>query len=186
MANIATTGGTTGTVTNFDVTTLSTALTGSADSFGVRYTGAVNIASAGSYTFWTGSDDGSGLWIDGVQVVSNDGDHSFVENSGTVSLSAGYHTIEIRFYENGGTETLTANYSGADTASVKTSLFASANVGRMVTETATVSVTVNAVNDAPVLTLSAYSGAFTEGGAALYDPVLRSPILTRLIFQAAT
>ncbi|MFO0923546.1 MAG: Ig-like domain-containing protein [Pirellulales bacterium] len=89
VANIPTTGGTTGVVNDFNVTTLSNTLTCSTDTFGVRYSGIINISTAGSYTFWTGSDDGSGLWIDGVQLVSNDGLHSFVENSAATTLTAG-------------------------------------------------------------------------------------------------
>ncbi|CAM5285942.1 hypothetical protein FALB51S_00431 [Frigidibacter albus] len=52
---------------------------GSGSYFGVQIFGAVNITTAGTYTFRTTSDDGSVLWIDGVKVVDNDGLHEFTD-----------------------------------------------------------------------------------------------------------
>src|SRR5690606_6522380 len=61
--------------------------------------------------FYTNSDDGSNLYIDGVKIVDNDGDHAMQERSGTVALTSGFHTIEVLFYENGGDEELQVSYS---------------------------------------------------------------------------
>ncbi|QSS98262.1 LamG-like jellyroll fold domain-containing protein [Psychroflexus sp. ALD_RP9] len=102
----------TGTISNFDVTSLANAATGSAETFSIRYTGKIKIDVAGAYTFYTNSDDGSKLFIDGVEIVDNDGDHPVQEESGVVSLSAGFHSIEILYYENGGLEELDVLYEG--------------------------------------------------------------------------
>ena len=46
------------------------------DEFAVRFTASISIAKEGRYTFYTTSDDGSRLLIDGRPVVNNDGEHS--------------------------------------------------------------------------------------------------------------
>ena len=41
--------------------------------------GYLDIPKSGGYRFWTESDDGSLLSIDGEMVVNNDGDHGMTE-----------------------------------------------------------------------------------------------------------
>ncbi|MCX7893546.1 MAG: PA14 domain-containing protein, partial [Burkholderiales bacterium] len=72
------------------------------DRFAVRWTGQIRIDVAGTYRFFTASDDGSRLFIDGVQVVNNGGLHAFQEASGQITLDAGYHDIRLEFVENFG------------------------------------------------------------------------------------
>ncbi len=112
--NIPTTGAlSTGQIANFNVGTLqNTVDPGDTDTFSIRYTGYIQIATAGSYTFYTTSDDGSKLYIDGTQIVNNDGDHGSQERSGSVTLTAGFHQIQVLFYENGGGEVLEVRYQG--------------------------------------------------------------------------
>jgi hypothetical protein len=82
------------------------------DFFAMRFRGNISIATTGTYTFYTNSDDGSKLYIDGVQIVDNDGLHGPQEISGTVSLTVGSHTIEITYFENSVGETLDVSYAG--------------------------------------------------------------------------
>ena len=112
--NIPTTGALgKGQVANFNVANLQNTFDpGDVDSYAIRYKGYIQIATAGSYTFYTNSDDGSKLFIDGVQIVNNDGIHPAQERSGVVNLSAGYHTITILFFEASGGESLTVQYQG--------------------------------------------------------------------------
>jgi hypothetical protein len=73
------------------------------DTFSVRWTGQVEAPASGSYTFFTTSDDGIRLWVNGQLLVDNWTDHAPVENSGVISLSAGQKVpIKIEYYENGG------------------------------------------------------------------------------------
>lgn len=72
------------------------------DQFVMRWRGSYNAPAAGSYTFSTRSDDGSMLYINGAVVVDNDGLHGARTESGTVTLTAGQHSIMILFFENGG------------------------------------------------------------------------------------
>lgn len=102
-----------GQIGNFNVAALQNMVDpGDTDTFSIRYTGYIQIATAGSYTFYTTSDDGSKLYINGVQVVNNDGDHGSQERSETVTLTKGLHPIMVLFYENGGGEVLEVRYQG--------------------------------------------------------------------------
>jgi cysteine-rich repeat protein len=89
------------------------------DDFAFRFSAYLRIASGGDYTFYTSSDDGSQLFIDGALVVDNDGLHGVVEESGVVTLPSGYHEIVVTMFERGGDEVLTASWAGPDTSGVK-------------------------------------------------------------------
>ena len=103
----------TGQVANFNVGNLqNTVDPGDTDSFAIRYTGYIQITTEGSYTFYTTSDDGSKLFVDGVQIVNNDGDHGSQERNGSVTLTTGFHRIQVLFYENGGGQVLEVRYQG--------------------------------------------------------------------------
>lgn len=78
-------------------------LIANASDFEVRWTGKFNAPSAGTYTFSTTSDDGSMLWIDGSNVVSNNAFQGLTTRSGTLSLSAGLHDIVVAYYQGNNT-----------------------------------------------------------------------------------
>ncbi len=149
--NLSSSGGLTGVATDFSVTSLATSLSGSSTTFGVIYTGIVNVTTAGTYTFTVGADDTARLFIDGAQVV-----FAFFSGgtSGAVSLGAGQHSLELRYAQDSGGAGLSASYSGPDTGTASTPLFSASAVGRLVSQTTTTNITVTAVNDAPVLTSS--------------------------------
>jgi len=70
--------------------------------FYVRWNGRIKIPRDAKYTFFTESDDGSRLWIDGKVVVDNGGVHPMEEKSGDVDLKAGEHDIKIELFQNDG------------------------------------------------------------------------------------
>ncbi len=70
--------------------------------FYVRWIGRIKIPRDTKYTFFTESDDGSRLWIDGKMVVDNGGVHPMEEKSGEVDLKAGDHDIKIELFQNDG------------------------------------------------------------------------------------
>ena len=80
--------------------------------FSIDYTAYIKIEVEGSYTFYTTSDDGSLLYIEGNLIVNNDNVHGPRERSGTIQLLPGYYEIKVRFYERSGGEELTVSYSG--------------------------------------------------------------------------
>jgi len=73
-----------------------------ADHFYARWSGRIKIPRDGKYTFFTESDDGSRLWIDGKVVVDNGGLHAMEEKSGEVDLKAGEHDLKVELFENDG------------------------------------------------------------------------------------
>ncbi|WKN43072.1 tandem-95 repeat protein [Tunicatimonas pelagia] len=94
-----------------------------------------------------------------------------VSGDGTNSLSFGGSLTDINSALNGATFNPTADYNGSATVTIAT------NDGNTGTDSETVSITVNADNDVPVVDLdanddsgatgSAYEGSFTEDGGAV-------------------
>jgi hypothetical protein len=80
--------------------------------FAVEFTGHIHIEKAGEYFFFTKSDDGSILSIDGAEVVNNDGSHGEQFRQGTIRLESGMHTITLGYFEEGGGEFLAVYYQG--------------------------------------------------------------------------
>ncbi len=73
------------------------------DTFSVHWTGKVKALGTGEYTFFTLSDDGVRLYIDGKLVIDNWQDHPATEDSGKISLEAGKsYDLKLEFYENQG------------------------------------------------------------------------------------
>ena len=138
----------------------------SLDTFTVRFTSSLVVTTAGTYTFYTGSDDGSVLYVDGVMVVDNDGAHSYLEQSGAITLSAGSHVIRVDFFEIGGQEDLFVAYAGADTGGQRNDLGAAVGVLAPNYQTGTVTVNVTG-STGPRLALSGtVSGADNFATAA--------------------
>ena len=115
-----------GIATDFDITGLMTGLNEDLDKFGLRYSGDIEITTADTYTFTLRSDDGSKLFIDGVEIIDHDGRHnSSVTLSYDIALTAGKHQIVIAFFEDTSAEILDVRYSGADTGDVLTDIMSS-------------------------------------------------------------
>ena len=56
-----------------------------------------------TYTFYTQTDDGARLWVNGVQLVNDWTDHGVVENRGSIPLIAGRkYDLVMEYYDNGG------------------------------------------------------------------------------------
>ena len=70
--------------------------------FALRFRGTLSTPTEGEYRFWTRSDDGSRLFLDGKKVVENGGIHPAQDRDGKVRLSAGEHAIEVVYFDGGG------------------------------------------------------------------------------------
>ena len=81
-----------------------------ADGFLARFNRTIHFTYAGAYTFTSGSDDGTRIYVDGALIM--DGWNS---GGGTVthSVSAGNHTITVEYFEDGGAAGLYFFYSTA-------------------------------------------------------------------------
>jgi fibronectin type 3 domain-containing protein len=75
-----------------------------ADTFSAVWTGVVRPQFSEAYTFYTTSDDGVRLFVNGEPVIDNFTDHAPTENaSPPIVLAAGQtYPIRMEFYENGG------------------------------------------------------------------------------------
>jgi hypothetical protein len=72
-----------------------------ADNFSARWTGKVQAQFTESYSFHTQSDEGVALWVNGQQIIDNFTDHTFGEDTGTISLKAGeLYDIRLEYYDN--------------------------------------------------------------------------------------
>ncbi|MDX2021958.1 MAG: PA14 domain-containing protein [Deltaproteobacteria bacterium] len=71
-----------------------------ADTFSVRWTGKVRAPSTEAFTFYTISDDGIRLLINGVPLIDQWNDHAPTEHSGTINLVAGQtYDVVLEFFE---------------------------------------------------------------------------------------
>ena len=82
------------------------------DNFAFRFTTEFTADVDGAYTFYSTSDDGSQVAINGVTVVDNNGRHPAIEAQGTINLAAGQHELVVTFFESGGGETLVVEFEG--------------------------------------------------------------------------
>ncbi len=86
------------------------------DNFSVRWTGQVKALYSETYTFYTLSDDGIRLFVNGVQLVNNFVNQGATERSGTIALVAGQkYDIVIEYYEAAGEATARLSWSSAST-----------------------------------------------------------------------
>ncbi len=71
------------------------------ETFSVRWTGFVLPQYSEDYTFYTRTDDGVKLWVNGQLIIDNLIDQSATEKSGTIHLNAGQkYTIRMDYFDN--------------------------------------------------------------------------------------
>jgi len=81
--------------------------------YALQFSGQLFVAETGVYTFYSESNDGSLVYIDGNVVVDNDGSHALLEMSGETALSAGLHDIVVEYFQNNGSEALAVSWSSS-------------------------------------------------------------------------
>jgi hypothetical protein len=116
---------------NFVWSTISPDALVNPDNFSVRWSGQVQAQFSEEYTFYTISDDGVRLWLNGNLIVDHWTDHSRTENrTYPIPLVAGQkYNLVMEFYENGGSaesRLLWASRSTLKEAIPQSQLFSSA------------------------------------------------------------
>ena len=97
------------------------------NNFCLQCKGYLSTKKSGHYKFYTASDDGSMLYLNGAKVVDNNGCHGEHEkSSGDTFLSAGTHELVVEMCEMGGGEVFKMRYEGPDTGNSKVTVPASA------------------------------------------------------------
>ncbi|KPV47834.1 hypothetical protein SE17_41305, partial [Kouleothrix aurantiaca] len=70
-----------------------------------------------TYTFYTTSDDGVRLWVNGKRLVNNWTSHTATENRGTIALLAGQqYDLKLEYYESSNTAQIALAWSSASQA----------------------------------------------------------------------
>lgn len=82
--------------------------------YALRFRGFISIPRDGEYTFYTHSDDGSWLLINGKLVVDNGGYHADQEVGGKITLTAGDHTFTVCHFQGTGESALGVRWEGPD------------------------------------------------------------------------
>jgi hypothetical protein len=70
--------------------------------FGYTFEGYIKVPHSDIYTFYLLSNDGSRMYIDGKEIIENDGNHGSIEEEGKVALKTGFHKIKINYMQCGG------------------------------------------------------------------------------------
>lgn len=84
------------------------------DHFGYDFRTLIKIPKKGVYRFYTFSDDGSRLYVDGQEVVDNDGGHNARRREGKIALDAGYHELRVIYFEDYMGQELEVGFSSRD------------------------------------------------------------------------
>ncbi|MDP2337027.1 MAG: GH92 family glycosyl hydrolase [Bacteroidota bacterium] len=80
--------------------------------FAFDYEGFIRIPEDGLYTFYLATNDGGKLYIDGENLINNDGLHPFTEIYKPVSLKAGLHPLLVNYFQEGGSNGLKVSWQG--------------------------------------------------------------------------
>ncbi len=84
------------------------------DTFSARWTGQVEPRYSENYTFYTTSDDGIRLWVNGQLVIDRFYDQAPTEHRGNITLTAGQkYDIRMEYYEKGGGAAAKLSWSSA-------------------------------------------------------------------------
>ncbi len=79
------------------------------DNFALLSEGYIEIKEDGIYDMRLWSDDGSLLYINGKQIIDNDGYHGTEMKEGRVGLKKGHHPFRLEFFQGGGGKMLSWN-----------------------------------------------------------------------------
>jgi hypothetical protein len=83
-----------GIIPNFDITKAQRE-----DGFGFVFKALIDIPETGRYMFTNISDDGSCVWLDGKQIINDDGSHSTNYTEVYAEMEKGLHRLEIKYIE---------------------------------------------------------------------------------------
>jgi len=87
------------------------------DTFSARWTGQVEVPTSGTYTFYTQTNDGARLWVNGRLVADGWRGEGFHERSGRIPLAAGKrYGIRMEFREASGRASAKLLWSGPGVA----------------------------------------------------------------------
>ena len=80
--------------------------------FAYEFEGTLDAPKDGQYNFILASKDGSQLWIDGKEVIKNDGIHPTLVKQQKVKLTKGEHQVKVHYFQSEGATRLSMAWSG--------------------------------------------------------------------------
>lgn len=84
--------------------------------YSARWTGQVKADHSENYTFYTRTDDGVRLWVNGQLLIDRWIDQAATEHAGTIALVAGQkYDIRMEYYQNGGGSSARLQWSSPST-----------------------------------------------------------------------
>ncbi|MDT8301882.1 MAG: PA14 domain-containing protein [Sedimentisphaerales bacterium] len=87
-----------------------------ASNISVRWTGDFSAQFTETYTFYTVTDDGIRLWVNGKLIIENWTNHGDTEDTGTIDLVAGQsYSIEMEYFQAGGGSIMQLGIKGPHT-----------------------------------------------------------------------
>ena len=81
------------------------------DNFSVRWDGYIKIDEGGEYTFYSLSDDGVRMMLDGRTILENWTSHYPTENSKQIKLEPGWHRTTVEYNDTGGGAVIKLSWS---------------------------------------------------------------------------
>ena len=82
------------------------------DEYALRFSGTIQIAESGKYTFFISSDDGSRIYIDDKMLSNNDRLQGMREMQEAIDLTAGMHSIVVTYFNGSGGSGLEVSWAG--------------------------------------------------------------------------
>jgi beta-glucosidase len=101
---------------NFNWGTNSPGISGiPADNFSVRWTGVIKVPASGNYIFYLRSDDGSRLWIDNTELISQWYDQGATTRQAIIHLTKDViYPVKLEYYESAGEAEIRLGYQLID------------------------------------------------------------------------
>lgn len=72
---------------------------GKSEWFGIHFRGSLNVVDAGDYEFCLAAGDGALLFLDGTDVIDNDGSHDTKEECSAFYVEAGEYQLDLLWYQ---------------------------------------------------------------------------------------
>ncbi|MEM0976413.1 MAG: Hint domain-containing protein [Pseudomonadota bacterium] len=88
----------------------------SGENFAIRVSTVLTVENGGNFAFTSTSDDGFRLYVDGVELIDEDGRHAPRSETENIFLGPGDHEITIIYFENTGQNVLAVEIQGLDGA----------------------------------------------------------------------
>ena len=85
---------------------------GAVHDVGARFKGYLFVPVEGNYELYLSSDDGSKLFIDGIEAINIDGQRGFKQGSHVMNLSEGFHKIQVDYFEASGSHGCILQWEG--------------------------------------------------------------------------